>query len=142
MSKLAQRMCDGGWAYDMVAKGVKSASILQAQFKSEEAALAYVEELRNSQHGMCYLDTVREPHLEGVQTGGRMLHPVMGVLPTHPGYTAFVAATESIADLLKWAFARIRESGLGRQDVDRAHVIVGLLCGYHPLAIDGFLKQR
>lgn len=138
------------WARDSVAKGVKAISIanmdlrLSSTDKLPDICSQIEKELdKNSEITACYLDMVREPERFGTEyTGGDLLHPIIGAVPQSDGcYAVFFAANETMADLFRWAFSSIQFKMGTDVDCRRAHAVIGLLCGYSPLAIEGFLEQ-
>lgn len=138
------------WAHGMVAKGVKAISLLNRDLICEpdevEAWLDHIIETFQTRNGYsqisaCYLDLLKEPERLGREfTGGDLLSPVIGAVQTSSGsYAVFFAANETMADLFRWAFDIMRQGS--EDDKNRAHAIIGLLCGYSPLAIEGFMCQ-
>jgi hypothetical protein len=136
------------WAHDMVAKGAKAVAILQTDLICEPAEVeGYLELAVQHLHGVnrritaCYLDLLKEPERLGREfTGGDLLRPCIGAVETgRNSYSVFFAANETMRDLFEWAFRMIKSGPA--ENKDRAHAILGLLCGYSPMAIEGFLKQ-
>lgn len=143
-------MVDLEWARTMVAKGVRAVSILRQNLICEpEEVEGWLENTMaefqrrdgSSQITACYLDLLKEPDRLGQEyTGGNLFAPVIGAVRTgEKAHAIFFATNETMADLMRWAFDLVRNGA--EADKDRAHAIIGLLCGYSPLAIEGFLKQ-
>ena len=139
---------DISWAYDMVARGVKAISIINGDLNCDDSDVDGIldwimEQVQGS--GICYLDIVRKPALSGIEyTGGILSQPVIRAVPNKTEmttHTVIFAATDTMADLFEWAFCNIKEKRGQNEEVRRAHAIVGLLCGYSPLAIESFLEQ-
>lgn len=129
------------WAHAMVAKGVKACAILDTNLRCDpEEVEHYLAEIAGSlldptgRITACYLDMVRDPARLGKEyTGGDLLKPVLGAVETgHGVYSIFFAANEIMADLFQWTFRMIRSES--PEDQQHAHAIIGLLCGYCPMA--------
>jgi hypothetical protein len=135
------------WAHDMVAKGVKPVAVLAMYLRCDDSELeGYLEDIGSVAKGnrritACYLDMLREPDRMGCEfTGGNLVRPVIGILPKDLGIrSVFFAANEVMADLCRWGFSLIMSGS--EVEKNRGHALMGLLCGYSPLAIEGFFQQ-